>query len=322
VNHRAGSERGVTAVVLAYNGVATLPEVIAAIRAQTHPVARTIIVDNGSTDGTGEFLAGEGGADLLPVLLPANSGVGAGHNTGWRLALEDPGCGFIWSIEHDCVPEPDCLERLLELHRSLGRTAGHLRVGGLIPLQAAPHLFDPRPSYIWRQGRFLRLPKLDSYSAPYLDTRFTFNGTLFVASAVRSAGLLRSDLFVAFEDVEYRDRMREAGFVFVRVPAARVRHDLLKAHPAVRAFGRTWYLPGGNSVPRAYYATRNATYLGLLRSRRKALFRSLTIGKLAASLAYTLAAGPDRSRRMRARVQAVIDGLGGRLGPRDDAFFQ
>jgi GT2 family glycosyltransferase len=318
---RATTSTEVVAVILCWNGITTLPEVVEAVARQSHGIRRVIIVDNGSTDGSREWIQEHARGAVSAMLLASNLGVGAGHNAGWQAALDDPGCTFIWSLEHDCVPEPDCLRQLVRAHRMFG-ASGRVRLAGATPIQLNADLLDPRPSYAWRRGRFQRLPKLSDYAAPFINQALTFNGTLFHADAVREVGLLRPDFFATFEDYDYRRRMADAGYVLIGVPGARVRHDLRKAHPVVRAFGRTFYLPGGNSVERSYYASRNSTFLQARDAPRRRRFVMAALARLAGSLAWITLRGPDRRRRLRARYRAVMDGLQGRLGPRDEAFFR
>jgi GT2 family glycosyltransferase len=100
----------VTAVLVAHDGAAWLPETLAALAASTIQPVRVLCVDTGSTDGSRDLLAAAYG-DVLE--LPADTGYGAAV----AAALADGGPGssaaWLWLLHDDAAPEPDALEALL-----------------------------------------------------------------------------------------------------------------------------------------------------------------------------------------------------------------
>ena len=90
----------VSIVIAAYNAAGTLREVLDACRLQDLPRRwETIVVDDGSTDGT-RALAERAGAR---VLSQANRGPAAARNFGWRSAAAP----IILFTDSDCVPRTD-----------------------------------------------------------------------------------------------------------------------------------------------------------------------------------------------------------------------
>lgn len=79
-----------TVIIPAYNAASTLGDAIASLRAQTRPPARILVVDDGSSDGTGE-VAAEAGADLL---RQENKGPGAASTLGIG-TVTTPYLGFL-----------------------------------------------------------------------------------------------------------------------------------------------------------------------------------------------------------------------------------
>src|SRR5467141_949335 len=104
----------VAAVVVTYNRKQLLARCLEAIRAQSRPSDRVFIVDNASSDGTAEHLAAAGLLDdsIEYIRLPANSGSAGGFHEGMRRAYE-AGFEWLWLMDDDGCPAPDCLERLL-----------------------------------------------------------------------------------------------------------------------------------------------------------------------------------------------------------------
>jgi rhamnopyranosyl-N-acetylglucosaminyl-diphospho-decaprenol beta-1,3/1,4-galactofuranosyltransferase len=104
----------VAAIVVTYNRKQLLPHCIAGILAQQRPVDRIIIVDNNSTDGTQQFVAKTYGNNQLIeyARLPDNTGSAGGFHEGVKRAYEW-GADWIWFLDDDVTPEPDCLEIML-----------------------------------------------------------------------------------------------------------------------------------------------------------------------------------------------------------------
>ena len=94
----------VTAVLVAHDGAAWLPEALDALAASTVRPAQVVCVDTGSTDGSRALLTGD------PLDLPATTGYGAAV----AAALDRvPPTAWVWLLHDDVAPEPDALEALL-----------------------------------------------------------------------------------------------------------------------------------------------------------------------------------------------------------------
>ena len=73
----------VSVIVPVYNGERFLASALASVRAQTHPAAEVIVVDDGSTDGSAGVAAGFAREwPVLQVLSQPNGGPSAARNTG------------------------------------------------------------------------------------------------------------------------------------------------------------------------------------------------------------------------------------------------
>ncbi len=297
----------VAAVILSFNARETLPEVVRTVRDQSLPVARTIVVDNDSRDGSREFLrANLPESDLL--LLPTNTGVGSGHFSGWVKAMADQDLDFIWALEHDTRPEEDCLEHLIDAYLT---APPELRVGAIAVRQHFLPSAERRRTRIAHhvQGhRRQRHRRLTTAGRPHVTSKFSFNATLFPVAAIRDLGPLRTDFFFSKEDHEYGLRMQRAGYSLLRHPKARVSH----LRPS------TLGLP---TIRRSYYSTRNELFLAA-RVAYNPLRAAGVLLRLVPSSVEILLRGDERWRRIKAKYVAVFDAIRGSLGPKHYRFLE
>lgn len=96
------------AVVPAYNESATIVAVIEALREHA-PQFDTLVIDDGSTDGTDALASGAGAAVLK---LPFNLGIGGAVQTGFVYAREH-GYDFLAQVDADGQHDSVELERLI-----------------------------------------------------------------------------------------------------------------------------------------------------------------------------------------------------------------
>jgi len=99
----------VVVVIPAYQAAATIRDVITRTQA-TLPSAQIIVVDDGSTDGTGD--AGRGTHTTL-ITHPRNRGKGAALRTGIRQATAR-GASVVVTIDADAQHPPEEIPRLLQ----------------------------------------------------------------------------------------------------------------------------------------------------------------------------------------------------------------
>ncbi len=101
----------VTLVVPGYDVAPYAREALDSLLAQTMPDWTAVLVDDGSTDGTGALFAEAAAADprFRFVQHPHRRGLGAARNTGLD-AVETPFLGF---LDADDVLVPDALERMV-----------------------------------------------------------------------------------------------------------------------------------------------------------------------------------------------------------------
>jgi cellulose synthase/poly-beta-1,6-N-acetylglucosamine synthase-like glycosyltransferase len=97
----------VTIIVPAYNEAASISDTILSLQCQTVQPAEIIVVDDGSTDGTGDIAQSLGVTVLRP---PKNTGSKAGAQT---FALGQVETAFVMAIDADTILAPDAVEKIL-----------------------------------------------------------------------------------------------------------------------------------------------------------------------------------------------------------------
>lgn len=254
-----------------------LPECIAALRAQTFRDFEIIVVDNASSDGSREWLAGQ--PDVRVIRNEANVGFAAACNQGIQ-ASDAP---FVALLNDDTRAEPQWLEALVE-----GMSAAHPRQKKGIGSCASLMLFADRPGVVQSAGIAVdraaiawdRLRGCPADSAAALCACEVFGASggaaLYRRAMLDEIGLFDERFFAYLEDVDLAWRAQRAGWRCVYVPRARVLHHTSATSIAGSPFkhrllgrNKVW-LAAKNARPRdwpliAFYDIAAVLYAGLTR---------------------------------------------------------
>ncbi|RXZ51030.1 glycosyltransferase [Agromyces fucosus] len=250
--------RAVVAVVVAYNRRELLAEVLEALRAQRHPLARIIVVDNASTDGSGEVALAAGDAVDL-VSLPRNTGGAGGFAAGMAVAVDRYEPEWLWLMDDDTVPTPDALAALLDSVAGTDLVVAGSRV---VWTDGTEHPMNtPRAKAFASKSE-----RIDAARHGGIAIRSTsFVSMLVRSDVVREVGLPIADYFIWNDDFEYSTRVLR-GRRGIHVPASVVVHK-------TKVLGSTDADPGA----RFYYEVRNKLWM-FRRSRSLSAFEKLLYG--------------------------------------------
>ena len=111
-------------IIVTYNGMPWMARCIGSVRSSSLP-ADILVIDNGSTDGTADWLRSQG---VETLEQPDNPGFGAANNIGLRYALERA-YSYVYLLNQDAWVRPDTFSRLIAAFR------GHPEYGILSPVQ-------------------------------------------------------------------------------------------------------------------------------------------------------------------------------------------
>lgn len=211
-------------VIVTWNVRAVLAACLAALPAAAGGLStELIVVDNGSTDGTAEWLETLPGVQL--VRNRENAGFARANNQGLARAQGT----YPVLLNPDTEPRPDSLAEMVQF------MAAHPRAGATSPRLVRPdgtpqpYAFgsDPSPWYLARRAiAHLRKRYLHDWSVSEPYQAEWVSGACLVTrrEIVEQVGGLDEGMFMYFEDNDWCRRMRLAGWQVWYNPRAEVVH--------------------------------------------------------------------------------------------------
>lgn len=285
-------DASVVAVVVTWNRHDLLLEVLGALRAQTLPVSRVVVVDNASTDGTAETLRSQAD-DVVTVTARTNTGGAGGFALGIRRALE-LGCDAVWLMDDDTVPEPGALAALVRARDEFPLGTPAVVASRVVWTDGRDHPMNtPRPSPFASSGE--REAAASVGCVPVRSASFV--SILCDGAAVRERGLPVADYFLWNDDFEYSTRLIRGGHGLA-CPASVVVHK-------TRTFGSTDADPG----PRFYYEVRNKVWMWTRSRSLSPVEKAVYGGSSLLRWGRTVARSRDRGMLAQGLVRGLRDGV-------------
>lgn len=228
----------IASVTVTYNRLEELKQNIEHLLHQTRQPDVIYVIDNASTDGTGEYLRSlqKEISKLRCLRMKQNTGGSGGFSAGIRKAYKD-GADFIWGMDDDAYPEPEALEKLMGVYQE---TDGHCAMWSNCNGDTD---FD-------ETGR----KEVNSWM---------FVGFLLPRKLVAEVGFPHKDFFIYYDDAEYAYRLRKHGWSIIKARDSIVIHkDLGKGKAFERYLFRGTPLEQHLCYPdmadwRVYYEIRN-----------------------------------------------------------------
>ncbi len=223
----------VIAVVVSYNRVNLLRECIDALRNQTRKPDAILVVNNGSTDNTQNWLEHQ---PDLHFITQENRGGAGGFSTGIKWAY-DKGYAWIWCMDDDGYPKSDALEQLL-LHEPHHRAL----------LNCAVINKDDQRQFVWKTANYKTIDEVDT---PLIEgVAHPFNGTFIHRAIVERVGVPKTDLFLWGDETEYYYRIVKQS----QFPVYTVSSSIHYHPPTAFSYKNDWDF---KSAWKMYYYIRN-----------------------------------------------------------------
>ena len=237
----------VIAVVVTYNRLELLKRNISCLR-KNEPLSGIVVVNNGSTDGTAEWLADE---PSLHVISQENVGGSGGFHTGIAEAYK-LGADWIWCMDDDVFPRPDCLKSLLRHsgRKDVGILAPRRLMEGKIYTNDFQGLDLTRPFASLYKGRLAKM----NVTGPTEICGTAFEGPFIRREVVDKIGLPTKELFIFCDDTDYCIRTIQAGYKIMYIPEALMDKEKFFS-------GDSWKERSKKKKWKRFYQVRNSTYL-------------------------------------------------------------
>lgn len=200
----------VIAVVVTYNRQALLSECINALRNQTRKPDAILVVNNGSTDNTLQWL--EQQPDIL-FINQKNVGSSGGFSTGINWAYKN-NYSWIWCMDDDGYPKADALANLLAMDD------GNLKLYNCAVINK-----EDKKSFVWKTGEYKTLDEVRGNIIEGIG--HPFNGTLLHRRIIERVGVPQPKFFLWGDETEYYYRIVKQN----NIPVCTVA-DSIHYHPA------------------------------------------------------------------------------------------
>lgn len=215
------------------NEKALLGLAIESLQKQSQPV-QIIVVENGSTDGSKEFVEEHyPGVILLP--FPKNLGFAGGVNQGIKYAIEHY-ANYVALFNNDAVAHKDWLRHLLESlekHPNAGIATGKF---ASIDKKHLDSTGDMYTSWGLPFPRGRGEPVSDKYDQDNWVFAASGGASLYRVNMLQQIGLFDEDFFAYYEDVDISFRAQLAGWKVYYEPAALAHHDTGSTSSKIKGF--------------------------------------------------------------------------------------
>jgi GT2 family glycosyltransferase len=233
----------VTVIIINWNGKAFVGECLEGMRRQTYRDFAVIMVDNGSTDGSVEFVQ-HAYPEVNVISLKTNYGFCVANN----VALAEVDTEYVALLNNDVVASPEWLGTLIMAMNAYPEAGS----------ATSKFLYYDRPDIIDRAGdgysragagvlRGRGMP-VDRYSRRQWVFGACGGASIYRTGMLKDIGLFDPNFFIIYEDVDLSFRAQLMGYRCLYVPEAVVHH---RASRSV----------GYDSPKSVYYGHRNLEWV-------------------------------------------------------------
>lgn len=214
------SSPGIDIVIPNWNGRKMLEICLASLSVQTYSRFRVFVVDNGSTDGSADFVKTHY-PDVELIALSENKGFSPAVNIGIEAGDND----WVLLLNNDIEMHPSCLQNLMDATKAepdhqwfaLKMISFHER-----------HILDGAGDGVIRGGVGYRLGTMEADGDRYDKKRQVFGScggaSLYHRHMLSTVGRFDDDFFAYLEDVDLNMRAVRSGFTCCYIPDAIVYH--------------------------------------------------------------------------------------------------
>ena len=229
----------VSLVILNWNGRDVLQECLSSAAKIEYPNYNIVVVDNGSTDGSQNFVQ-QNYPKVCLIENMENLGFAEGQNRGIQYAMES-GADFLFVLNNDVTFEQGILNELIE---AFGDDESIGIAGPVLYDAKHPEVVQAAGTVIrWKTGRVhnLQVSLIDRTSSPKAINVDSVGMFVAKRALFERIGFFNPKYFAYWEDVDLCFRAKRAGFRIVCVLTAKLWHKEGHSSRQVAGF-HTYYI--------------------------------------------------------------------------------
>lgn len=217
----------ITAVIVTYNRLELLKSCLQSVQEQSRKPDKIIVIDNGSTDNTKEWLS----TQSVTTYTKENNGGAGGFSYGIKTAYHS-GTDWIWLMDDDVIPENNALQQLVHALDELGNQQEKVGFLASKVLWADNSVHEMNKTYVLEdQEKLNKLTLPAQANLPFVQFA-TFVSMLLSAKAVEKVGLPIKEYFIWCDDIEYSKRIIANGLAGLLVEKSVVIHHSPTNNPS------------------------------------------------------------------------------------------
>lgn len=210
-------------LVLTYNQLELTRACLESLAQADYPNAQIVVLDNGSTDGTEEFVR-RAYPRVRYIQNGANLGYAEGNNVGLRHALQN-NAAYALVLNNDTEVAPDMVSQLVHTAEQNPNAAF---VGPLVYHHDEPDVIQSAGGLRTKDWRFYHRGQNENDHKQYTEIERVVwvSGCAIMArcAALEKIGLIDPAFFIYNEEVDWCVRAGELGYAILFVPTAKVWH--------------------------------------------------------------------------------------------------
>lgn len=229
-------KKSISALIVNHNGGQAILNCLEALKNQSKPLEKIVVVDNASTDGSPEQIALKF-PEVKTIWLHTNLGLSKAHNIGLHEITSD----LVIILDDDVYVDTQCIHRLYEAYIQYSAAVVCPRIllypdSQIVQCDGAvPHFVGTlKLRHAYQPFEILPTDAVEIYgcigACRLVDRRILLE-----------CGSFDDEYFLYFEDLEFSLRIRVFGYKIICEPKALVYHDRGLGTPHLSFRGRESY---------------------------------------------------------------------------------
>jgi len=239
---------------LNWNGKEDTIDCLKSLKNITYPNYEVIVIDNASTDGSVEEF--QELVDIKLIVNKENLGYSKGNNVGIQYAINNK-ADYVLILNNDTVVDPHFLSELVKIANSnekigiLGPKTYYAEPDNMIYYAGAKiNWYTGQPKHIGQKKiddeQFNQIKNVDFVAGSCM---------LIKREVIEKIGMLPTDYFLLWEDIDYSVKANRNGFELVYVPSSKIWHKESVSIKKIKTY-RIYYSARNRLIFHKKYATK------------------------------------------------------------------